>query len=124
VLRIPGFLNRKRGEPHHMVRTVAGDARSYTRAQILGAFPPLLRRTRSGTVAGGSGEERSELVRKVVTGESYHGPLTALAWRDIGAGQPAGQVVESLRGLMLACPAGWWAGGAGCHPGRGGKSLA
>ena len=42
VLRVPGFLNRKRDEPHP-VKIVKETGRRYTRQEILKAFPPLPR---------------------------------------------------------------------------------
>jgi hypothetical protein len=106
VLRMPGFQHRKDPDNPHMVRLVGGNRRRYTRAQILEAFPPA-------TVAGadgsnghdvGNGAAHADLVRQVITGESYHQALTSLTWRHIGAGMPAGQVVEHLRGVMLGVP--------------------
>jgi hypothetical protein len=43
-------------------------------------------------------------VHQVLTGENFHSALTALAWRHISAGMPAGQIVEHLRGIMLSIP--------------------
>ena len=43
VLRLPGFVNRQHGVPHHVVRIVAATGRRYTRAEIIAAFPPILR---------------------------------------------------------------------------------
>jgi hypothetical protein len=40
VLRVPGYLNRKRGTPH-LVRIVDANGRHYTRAEICEAFPPV-----------------------------------------------------------------------------------
>jgi hypothetical protein len=40
VLRVPGFLNRKYGEPFK-VRIKAVSGRKYTRQEILAAFPPI-----------------------------------------------------------------------------------
>jgi Primase C terminal 2 (PriCT-2)/RepB DNA-primase from phage plasmid len=42
VLRVPGFLHRKNGEPH-LVHIVEASGKRYTRAQIIAAFPPLER---------------------------------------------------------------------------------
>ena len=46
VLRVPGFLNRKHGDPHQ-VRIVSSPGWRYSRAEILAAFPPVERRSRS-----------------------------------------------------------------------------
>jgi hypothetical protein len=43
VLRVPGFLHRKTSTPH-LVRIASVKTRRYTRAEILAAFPPVLRR--------------------------------------------------------------------------------
>lgn len=43
-----------------------------------------------------------ELVRRILTGEEYHCALRDLAFRHVKAGMPAGQVVQTLRGLMDA----------------------
>jgi AAA domain/Primase C terminal 2 (PriCT-2)/RepB DNA-primase N-terminal domain len=40
VLRVPGFLNRKHGDPHQ-VRIVSSSGWRYSRAEILAAFPPV-----------------------------------------------------------------------------------
>ena len=40
VLRVPGFLNRKHGDPHQ-VRVVSSPGWRYSRAEILAAFPPI-----------------------------------------------------------------------------------
>ena len=45
-----------------------------------------------------------ELVRQVMTAESYHEPLIRLAWRYLAAGMSAGQVIETLQGLLRAAP--------------------
>jgi Primase C terminal 2 (PriCT-2)/RepB DNA-primase from phage plasmid len=42
VLRVPGFLNRKHGDPHQ-VRVVASPGWRYPRQQIIDAFPPVQR---------------------------------------------------------------------------------
>ncbi|HEV7267245.1 MAG TPA: hypothetical protein VGN83_20370 [Falsiroseomonas sp.] len=54
--------------------------------------------------AGGDPREDAELVRRIATGEGYHGELTALAARYIGRGIPAAATADCLKGLMLACP--------------------
>jgi hypothetical protein len=40
VLRLPGFLHRKNGPPHQ-VRVIDESGRRYSRAEIIGAFPPV-----------------------------------------------------------------------------------
>jgi Protein of unknown function (DUF3631)/RepB DNA-primase from phage plasmid len=106
VLRVPGFLHRKNPNAPHMVAVVGGNGLRYTRAEILAAFPPPEKKERpAGRVGnGGAGESHAELVRQVLTRQSYHGALASLAWRFIGAGTPGGQVVEYLRGTMLTVP--------------------
>ena len=42
MLRVPGFLNRKHGDPHQ-VRIVSSPGWRYSRAEILAAFPPVER---------------------------------------------------------------------------------
>jgi hypothetical protein len=42
VLRVPGFLNRKHGDPHQ-VGVVSSPGWRYSRAEILTAFPPVQR---------------------------------------------------------------------------------
>src|SRR5262245_44800602 len=104
VLRMPGFLHRKNPDEPHMVRVVDGNRRRYTRAQIVAAFPAPEKARANGHASGtGDSEAHAELVRQVMTGENFHGALTALAWRLTG-GMPAGQVVEQLRGIMLTIP--------------------
>ena len=107
VLRVPGFLHRKNPAEPHMVRIVGGNRRRYTRAQIMEAFPPPEKTAAprgNGHAGGSDSESHAELVRQVLAGENYHGALTQLAWRHIGARMPAGQVVEHLRGLMRSIP--------------------
>src|SRR5262245_24477612 len=108
VLRVPGFLHRKNPDAPHMVAVVGGNGLRYTREEILQAFPPPEKKTRPGDRAGNGtaapGEGHAELVRQVLTGDNYHGALTALAWRLVGAGLPCGQVVEQLRGTRLSVP--------------------
>ena len=107
MLRLPGFLHRKNPAEPHMVRVVGGCRRRYTRAQILAAFPPPAKASPppgSNGHARDGGESHAELVRQVLTGEHYHPALCSLAFRLVGSGVPAGQVVEQLRGIMLARP--------------------
>lgn len=105
-LRMPGFQHRKDPDNPHMVRLVGGNRRRYTRAAILKAFPPPESSVipRGNGHASVSGESHAELLRQVLTRENYHSALTALAWRQVGAGMPGGQVVEQLRGAMLSIP--------------------
>jgi len=106
VLRLPGFQHRKNPAEPHIVRIVGGGRWRYPRARILAAFPAPERTTKAHANGQGTGnsEAHAELVREVLTGENYHSALTALAWRQIGTGMPAGQVVELLRGIMLSIP--------------------
>ena len=111
VLRVPGFLHRKNPAEPHMVRMVGGNHLRYPRGQILEAFPPVEKKARSdragnsqGNGYDGDSESHAELVRQVLTGENYHSALTSLAWRYIGSGMHAGQIVEHLRGIMLSIP--------------------
>jgi putative DNA primase/helicase len=105
VLRMPGFMHRKNPAKPHMVRVVGGNRRRYPRARILEAFPPPERVTSAlGNGHAGNGADHADLVRQVLTGENFHASLTSLAWRHTGAGMPAGQVVEHLRGIMLSIP--------------------
>jgi hypothetical protein len=108
VLRMPGFLHRKDPANPHMVKIVGGNRLRYPRAKILEAFPPpeaIAQPSTRGNGTAGTGESHAELVRQVLTGEHYHNALTMLAWRQIGAGMAAGQIVEQLRGIMLSIPA-------------------
>ena len=106
VLRVPGFQHRKNPDEPHMVAVVGGNYRRYSRAVILFAFPPIHHKTSAprGNGRAGDGEGHAELVRQLLTGDNYHSALVSLAWRQIGAGMPAGQVVEHLRGIMLSIP--------------------
>ena len=89
-----------------MVAIVGGNRQRYTRAQILAAFPPLQQKIAAAKGNGHtvSGEAFRELVRQVLTGEHLHPALLAIAFRQISANVPGGQVVEYLRGIMLAMP--------------------
>ena len=55
VLRVPGFLNRKHGDPHQ-VRVVSSSGWRYSRAEILAAFPPVERsqQTKAKTKTNGA----------------------------------------------------------------------
>ena len=105
VLRVPGFLHRKNAAEPYLVRIAGGNRRRYAHAQIMEAFtPPEKTSGGNGHAGTGDSESHAELVRQILTGENYHSALTSLAWRHIGAGMTAGQVVEQLRGLMLSIP--------------------
>ena len=106
VLRVPGFQHRKNPAEPHMVAVVGGDGRRYTRAEILAAFPPVEKTSPRGNGHEGDGysEGHAELVRQVLTGETYHAALTSLAWRLIGAGMPGGQVVDTCGAPCLLLP--------------------
>ena len=56
------------------------------------------------TTGTGEARDTAELIRAVMTAEDYHAPLAALAMRYLKAGMPDGQVVLTLRGIMLAVP--------------------
>ncbi|WP_372620866.1 hypothetical protein [Falsiroseomonas sp.] len=78
-------------------------------ADISGEVLDLLGSLRGGGAAGGGeagGDPRedAELVRRIATGEGYHGELVALAARYIGRGISAATTADCLKGLMLACP--------------------
>ncbi len=62
----------------------------------------------SGTAASVAGEARdtAELVRQVLAGDDYHGPLVTLAMRLLKGGTGDGQAVNLLRGIMQAVPDG------------------
>src|ERR1700722_3767061 len=53
VLRVPGFLNRKHGDPHQ-VRVVSSPGWRYSRAEILAAFPPVERSQPTKAKANGA----------------------------------------------------------------------
>jgi len=65
---------------------------------------PLLGSATGATEAGADGRADAELVRRIATGEGLHAELCALAARYIGRGIAAAATVETLRGLLLACP--------------------
>ena len=48
VLRVPGFLHRKTETPH-LVHIVEATGRRYSRAQIIAAFPPVVRKQKTYT---------------------------------------------------------------------------
>lgn len=50
----------------------------------------------------GSDAENAELIRRIVTGESYHDPLIKLSAKLVASGASGGAVVNHLRGLMDA----------------------
>ena len=76
----------------------------YSADAILAEFPPVAARPRANGADGHDtgAEPLAELVRKILTGESYHGPLCALAWRHLHDGMNPGKVVLTLRGYMDA----------------------
>jgi putative DNA primase/helicase len=105
VLRLPGFLHRKSPDDPHMVRVIGGNRQHYLRAEILAGFPPLDSPTgKSGNGHDAGGEGYAELVRGVLSSDTYHAGLRDIAWRQTGAGMPAGLIVEQLRGMMLSIP--------------------
>lgn len=94
VLRVPGFQHRKNAAEPHMVRVVGGNGQRYTRGEILAAFPPIEKTSKergNGHARDSDSEGHAELVRQLLTGESYHSTLTSLAWRHVGAGMPSGR---------------------------------
>ncbi|HEX2529812.1 MAG TPA: virulence-associated E family protein [Geminicoccus sp.] len=56
----------------------------------------------------GEHQEKAEptdtLVKQILTGDAYHGPLRALAWRLAQDGMTGGKIVKTLRGFMDAVP--------------------
>ena len=56
------------------------------------------------TTGTGEARDTAELIRAVMTAEDYHAPLAALEMRYLKGGMPDGQVVLTLRGIMLAVP--------------------
>jgi hypothetical protein len=56
--------------------------------------------------AAGTGEARTdaELVRRIVTGEGFHGEMCALAGRYLARGMTRAAAADVLRGLMLSHP--------------------
>jgi hypothetical protein len=76
---------------------------SYSAEQILAAFPPAA----PTASAPGNGQDRTagatdDLARLILTGEAYHQPLTALAWRFIADRMAPVKVVQVLQGFMAA----------------------
>ena len=47
--------------------------------------------------------ENAELVRRILSGDSYHDPLMKLSAKLVASGASGGAVVNHLRGLMEAC---------------------
>ena len=104
VMRLPGFWHQK-AEPFMTQRSMAAPpGEPYSAEQMLAEFPPIAATTRHAPPASGDYEELAELVRQVMTAENFHEPLVRLAWRFIKDGMPAGKVIETLQGLLLAVP--------------------
>ena len=65
VLRIPGFLHRKATPA--LVRIIASSERRYTRAEIIAAFPPVVRQQKDAQPESWqSGDEEEERIRDAV----------------------------------------------------------
>jgi hypothetical protein len=104
VMRLPGFWHQK-AQPFMTRVHRREDRLPYTADEILACFP---HRVEPGKGAG-NGQDRGhtaggtdDLVRLILTGEAYHQPLTALAWRYVADGMIPAKVVQTLQGLMSA----------------------
>lgn len=111
-IRWPGSWHRK-GKPR-LTRIVAlteheidlGDALERLQEAVDQAGLATGQTSRGLLSGDGTGEARdtAELVRQVLTGNDYHGPLTVLAMRLLKGGMQDGQAVLTLRGIMQAVP--------------------
>ena len=106
VMRMPGFWHQK-GTPFLSRIVQVHERMPYPADTILAEFPPVAARPQANGGDDGrdtGAEPLAELVRKILTGESYHGPLCSLAWRHLHDGMHPGKVVLTLRGYMDASP--------------------
>jgi hypothetical protein len=116
-IRWPGTPHRKNGENWAKIVELNPDAEVELQ-DVLDLLP-------TSAAPGGKAEPLDEhqgnaeptdgLVGQILTGASYHGPLTAMAWRYAQDGMQGGKIVLTLRGLMKAVPVDRRDGG---EPGR------
>jgi Protein of unknown function (DUF3987)/RepB DNA-primase from phage plasmid len=101
VMRLCGF-DHKKGEPFQTRFHTVNERLPYTAAEILTAFPPIKpeRTKQNGAGNAHDADPTGELIRQILTGERYHEPLCALAWRHVADGMAPAKVVLTLRALM------------------------
>jgi RepB DNA-primase from phage plasmid len=108
VLRLAGSQHRKDPTTPHDVKIISDSGVRHTRAEIVKAFYPQHVRERGrhkpskggGGAAEAAGEKREDLIHQILTGKSYHGPLTVLAAMYLRSGMSPGAAVNELRALM------------------------
>jgi Protein of unknown function (DUF3987)/RepB DNA-primase from phage plasmid len=98
VMRLPGFIHQK-AEPFRSRIAQVNERLPYDVSEILAEFEPSPAQPAANGYAHDV-EPMSGLTRQIMTGEHYHEPLCALAWRYVSSGMAGGQVVKTLRGLM------------------------
>jgi P4 family phage/plasmid primase-like protien len=98
VMRLPGFWHLK-GEPFRSRIVQVNERLPYTVDELLAEFPPGEAKAANG-VDDDDAQTMADLVRDVLTAESYHEPLTKLAWRWLAGGMDDADVVRTLRSLM------------------------
>jgi hypothetical protein len=100
-IRWPGSWHRKKEPRLCSIETALPDIEidlDAALAALTAAAPPEPARPATGEPAG----DWDTLVADVISGASYHAPLTAFAARCIGGGMKDGQTVNLLRSIMNA----------------------
>lgn len=107
--RLPTGINGKGGRGHEVKLTTWNPNARYTLEDGLALFGLDLEAVRSRVsrvtqrvTDTPSDTENAELVRRIITGESYHDPLVKLSAKLVASGASGGAVVNLLRGVMDA----------------------
>jgi predicted P-loop ATPase len=104
VMRLPGFWHQK-GAPFMTRVHGISDRTPYTAGQILAEFPPAKAAANGASNRHDSeAEKHAELIRQLLSAETFHDALRSLSWRYLASGMAGVQVVETLRGFMLTIP--------------------
>lgn len=107
-IRWPGSWHRKGVPRLARIVTAAADRELVLEdalgvlADAIALLPPEQRPASS--IEGGDGSPTSSLIAQLMSGESIHAPLCALAFRYVLGGMPGALVVETLRGLLETIP--------------------
>lgn len=105
VLRLAGFYNRKRPEPH-MVRIVEQSAViPYPGSRVMAAFPPTVHREQQGQKAPGQQVDPHKierLISELMSGANYHDAMIRLAASFVSKGIEPRHVQAFLEAMMLS----------------------
>lgn len=105
VLRLAGFYNRKRPEPH-MVRIVEQSAViPYPGSRVMAAFPPTVHRERQDQQAPGQQVDPHKierLISELMSGANYHDAMIRLAASFVSKGIEPRHVQAFIEAMMLS----------------------